>query len=378
MKHLKYLIASLALLFAVASCDPVSQDPPEYPAQQKSVLIYMVANNNLASNATNNLNALMDGYLPAEDNLLVYLHSTNVNPSLLRISKKEDGSAALDTVYRFPAMNSADPASLTSVMKVCQTMFPAQEYGLVLWSHGTGWLPKGYYGKTRSFGQDAGNEMDIIDLAAALPYKVDFIIFDACLMSGIEVAYQLKDSVDYIIASPTEILSNGFPYSSIMEHIFREPMELENVAKDYYDYYNSMSGSSRSATISVIKTSELENVAAKAKAIFEKYGSNGNFSSKLIDTTQVQKYYSGNKHWFYDINGLMQQLAGEDAKEFTNALNKAVIYKAATPEFLGIKINSEKYSGLSTYIPSPRADAELLTYYKKLRWNQETGYITAE
>ena len=75
MKHLKYLIASLALLFAVASCDPVSQDPPEYPAQQKSVLIYMVANNNLASNATNNLNALMDGYLPAEDNLLVYLHS---------------------------------------------------------------------------------------------------------------------------------------------------------------------------------------------------------------------------------------------------------------------------------------------------------------
>ena len=176
MKHLKYLIASLALLFAVASCDPVSQDPPEYPAQQKSVLIYMVANNNLASNATNNLNALMDGYLPAEDNLLVYLHSTNVNPSLLRISKKEDGSAALDTVYRFPAMNSADPASLTSVMKVCQTMFPAQEYGLVLWSHGTGWLPKGYYGKTRSFGQDAGNEMDIIDLAAALPHKVDFII----------------------------------------------------------------------------------------------------------------------------------------------------------------------------------------------------------
>lgn len=378
MKHLKFLIASLALLFTVASCDPVSQDAPEYPVQQKSVLIYMVANNNLASNATNNINALMDGYIPTEDNLLVYLHSTNGNPSLMRIYKKEDGAAAVDTVYRFPAMNSADPESLKNVMKVCQTMFPAQEYGLVLWSHGTGWLPKGYYGKTRSFGQDGGNEMDIIDLASALPHKVDFIIFDACLMSGIEVAYQLKDSVDYIIASPTETLSYGFPYYDIMEHIFRSPMELENVAKDYFDFYNSMSGSNRSATISVIKTSELENVAAKAKAIFEKYGNNGNFSSKLIDTTQVQKYYRGNKHWFYDINGLMQQLAGEDAKEFTNALNKAVIYKAATPEFLGIKINSEKFSGISIYIPSPKADAELLDYYKKLRWNQETGYITTE
>lgn len=378
MKHLKFLIASLALLFTVASCDPVSQDAPEYPVQQKSVLIYMVANNNLASNATNNINALMDGYIPTEDNLLIYLHSTNGNPSLMRIYKKADGAVAVDTVYRFPAMNSADPESLTSVMKVCQTMFPAQEHGLVLWSHGTGWLPKGYYGRTRSFGQDGGNEMDIIDLAAALPHKLDFIIFDACLMSGIEVAYQLKDSVDYIIASPTETLSDGFPYSDIMKHIFRSPMELTSVAKDYYDYYNGMSGSSRSATISVIKTSELENVAAKAKAIFEKYGNNGNFSSKLIDTTQVQKYYRSNKHWFYDINGLMQQLAGEDAKEFTNALEKAVIYKAATPDFLGMHINSEKYSGVSTYIPSPRADAELLDYYKKLLWNQETGYISAE
>ena len=378
MKHLKFIIASLALLFVAASCDPVSMDPPEYPVQQKSILIYMVANNNLASNATNNINSLMQGYLPTEDNLLVYLHSTTVKPSLLRLYKKENGAAALDTVYRFPAMNSADPESLTSVMKVCQTMFPAQEHGLILWSHGTGWLPEGYYGKTRSFGQDGSNEMDIIDLAAALPHKLDFVLFDACLMGGIEVAYQLKDSVDYVIASPTEILSDGFPYSSIMEHIFRSPMELESVAKDYYDHYNSMSGSSRSATISVVKTSELENVAAKAKAIFEKYGNNGNFNSKLIDTTQVQKYYRSNKHWFYDVNGLMQQLAGEDAKEFTNALNKAVIYKAATPEFLGIRIYNERYSGLSTYIPSPRADAELLTYYKKLLWNQDTGYISAE
>lgn len=378
MKYLKLIIASLALLFTATSCDPVSLDPPEYPAQQKSILIYMVANNNLASNATTNIKSLMQGYLPTEDNLLVYLHSTTVKPSLLRLYKKEDGSAALDTVYRFPAMNSADPESLTNVMNVCKTMFPAQEHGLVLWSHGSGWLPEGYYAKTRSFGQDGANEMDIIELAAALPHKLEFILFDACLMGGIEVAYQLKDSVDYVIASPTEILSDGFPYSNIMEHIFRSPMELESVAKEYYDHYNGMSGSNRSATISVVKTSELENVAAKAKTIFETCGNNGNLNSKLIDTTQIQKYYRGKKHWFYDLNGLMQQLAGDDAKEFTNALNKAVAYKASTPAFLETTINSAKFSGLSTYIPSPRADAELLAYYKKLLWNQDTGYISVE
>ena len=115
-----------------------------------------------------------------------------------------------------------------------------------------------------------------------------------------------------------------------------------------------------------------------AKEIFEKYGNEGNLNSKLIDTTQIQKYYRGKKHWFYDLNGLMQQLAGEDAKEFTNALNQAVVYKATTPAFLETSINSAKFSGLSTYIPSPRADAELLAYYRKLLWNKDTGYISAE
>lgn len=378
MKNLKLIIASLALLFVAASCEPVSLDPPEYPVKQKSILIYMVANNNLTSNATNNINSLLQGYLPTEDNLLVYIHSSSVKPSLLRLYKKEDGSAAIDTVYRFPAMNSADPESLTKVMNVSKAMFPAQEHGLVLWSHGTGWLPEGYYGRTRSFGSDGGNEMDIIDLASALPHKLDFVIFDACLMGGIEVVYQLKDSVDYVIASPTEIMSDGFPYSNIMKHIFRSPMELEAVAKEYYDFYNNKSGSNRSGSIAVVKTSELENVAAKAKEIFEKYGNEGNLNSKLIDTTQIQKYYRGKKHWFYDLNGLMQQLAGEDAKEFTNALNQAVVYKATTPAFLETSINSAKFSGLSTYIPSPRADAELLAYYRKLLWNKDTGYISAE
>lgn len=378
MKIFKYILVSFALLFTAISCDPVSQDPAEYPQQQKSVLVYMVANNNLSQQAENNINSMKYGYIPENDNLLVYLHNTKGNPILLKLQKEGNGKIAQDTVYRFPPQNSADPAALTSALKVCQTMYPAKEYGLILWSHGTGWLPKGYYNKTRSFGLDGTNEMDIMDLAAALPYKLDFVLFDACLMGGIEVAYQLKDSVDYVISSPNEILSDGFPYSEIMQHIYRSPMELEAVAKEYYDCYNSQSGSSRSASISVVKTSELAEVAAQAKAIFSKYGANGNFGNNNIDTLQIQKYYRSGKHWYYDVNGLMEQLAGEDAAKFTEALQKAVIYKAATPDFLGVKIDKEKFSGLSTYIPSQNADSTLLSYYKKLRWNEDTGYINTQ
>lgn len=378
MKFLKYLLISAAVLSAALACDPISQDPPQFQEQQKSLLVYMVANNNLSSFASNNISSMMQGYLPTDDNLLVYVHSTVGNPLLLRLYKDERGATVQDTVYRFPPRNSADPKSLTSALKVCRTMYPADEYGLILWSHGSGWLPTGYYGKTRSFGQDGTAEMDIIELAKALPYKLNYLVFDACLMGGIEVAYELKDSVDYVISSPTEIMSNGFPYDKIMEHVFKSSTNLESLAKEYFNHYNGMSGSSRSATVSVVKTSELEKVAQQAKDIFSQYGHNGNLGNTLVDTTSIQKYYRGTKHWFYDFAGLMEQLAGENAAPLKSALENAVLYKASTPNFLELPIRPHKFSGLSTYIPSPKADPELLEYYTKLRWNRDTGYIQTE
>jgi hypothetical protein len=63
--------------------------------------------------------------------------------------------------------------------------------------------------------------MELADFANAIPYKLDFIIFDACFMGSVEVCYELKDKAEYIVASPTEILSPGFVYSSMMQHLFK-------------------------------------------------------------------------------------------------------------------------------------------------------------
>lgn len=370
MGMLKGIFCVLAA-FVLMSCDPIGKNPPEFEVKDKTVLIYMVANNNLSSNATSNIDDLKSGYIPEEDNLLIYLHDAKNIPILLKLHKGTDGKTLQDTVYRFPIRNSAEPETLTSVMSVTKTMFPANEYGMFLWSHGTGWLPEGYY-STKSFGAENGVEMDIKDLVKALPYKLSFVVYDACLMGSIEVAYQMKDSVDYIISSPAEILSNGFPYGKIMEHIFRTPTDLQGVAKEFYDFYNSQSGSSRSATISVVKAKALEEVAAAAAPLFEKY------RDKLSSFSQndVQRYYRSDRKWFFDFGDLMIQLAGEqEATPVMEALDKAVIYKAATPEFLGIKINPKKYSGLSTYIPLYPSDPELDAYYKELQWNKDVQML---
>ena len=367
-----YLFVVLVSLFAV-SCEPVNGIAPEFQVKDKTVLIYMVGNNNLSSYASSNLRDLKKGFVPSDDNLLVYYHTTSQSPVMLQLRTDESGAVVQDTVYRFPVRNSSTAESLKSALQVTHTMFPANEYGLFLWSHGTGWLPQGQYSK--SFGEESGYEIEITDLVKAFPYKFSFVVFDACLMGCVEVAYQMRDSVDYVIASPAEILSNGFPYANIMKHLFKTPADYVSVAEEYYNHYNSMSGQSRSATVSVVKTSELENLAIETRKVFDKYREN----IPLLKYYSVQGYYRFNKYWFYDFGDFIKTIAGEeDAAPVMAALEKAVIYKAATPWFLDFTIDPQRYSGLSTYIPLAPSDPELDAFYAKFDWNRDTGMIVQD
>ncbi len=367
-----YQFAILAVAMVLAySCDEVKGVPVEYPVKDKTVLVYMVGNNNLSGTAEVNLADIQKGFIPQQDkgNILVYYHIANQDPILLNIIKQESGKVVADTVYKFPERNSATAKSLTNALQVTKTMFPADEYGLILWSHGTGWLPEGIYSQTRSFGSEEGKEINIPELAKALPYKVSYIIFDACLMGGIETAYELKDSTDHLLFSPTEVLAAGFPYSKIMQPLFSYPTDLEGVAKEYYNHYNSMSGEMRSATVSLVKTSELEGVASAAKEIFAEHRD----KIATLNMNDIQRYFRFNKHWFYDLEDFINKIASaEQAATFKQALDKAVIYKAATPYFLEIQI--VRYSGISTYIPNP-SDTELDKYYKNFAWNKACKMI---
>lgn len=420
-----------AVALSLQSCEESRGVAPEFQIKDKTLLVYMVANNNLSSNAVNNFADMQKGFVPEQDkgNIVVYYHVPNQSPLLLNIIKEETGQVRVDTSYRFPSRNSATAASLKSAMQVTATMFPANEYGLILWSHGTGWLPVGYYnnepsgssssssaapvctaasydalgstsslqqngcaysqGKdpyahmvkmvygtdacdTKSFGSEDGIEMNITEIATAFPYRLSFVIFDACLMGGIETAYQLKDSTDYILFSPAEILSSGFPYSKIMQHIFSTPTDLESVAKEYYMFYNSLSGNSRSATISLVKTSELENVAAAAKEVFAE--NRGKIPA--LKMNNIQRYFRNYKYWFYDLDDFIANIGTpQQASAFSQALSKAVIYKAATSYFLDIPIT--RYSGISTYIPNP-SNEELEEFYMNLEWNKACGMIVPE
>lgn len=393
-----YILLFVAFAQLLASCKAVTPDSPEIAVQKKTVLFYMAANNNLSGNIISNINSIKNSNLPSDDNLVIYSHLSGKIPVLLKVYSN-GGEAAVDTLYKFPSATvSANSATLKSVLSIVQTLCPAEKYGLVLSSHGTGWLPSGFYSNptgytssavaamslnapdpyahmVKSFGSETNAdetaliEMEITDMAKAIPYKLEFILFDACLMSNIEVLYELKDVTDYFIASPAEVLATGFPYTDIIGYMYEDVVNAKGIAEAYYNHYNRQSGDYRSATIGAFKTDGLKDVAAAAKTIFEKKRDN----ILSLDRTSIQRYYRLNKHWFYDFENYMEVLSGggEDFTTLKQSLDKITIYKNATESFLSIKIN--RTCGITSYITEE--NTVLTAAYKKLAWNKDVEMI---
>ena len=381
--HIRFLFCALAMALTLFSCKKAETEEIVVVKRPKTVLLYMVANNNLSYDAENSISRLQNGYIPSDEgNLLVYKHCAGMDPVLLHIKKGEEGTVVADTAYRFPPRVSATKSALTQALNVTQALFPADSYGLILWSHGTGWIPPLASSSSaaqevsgsapqRTFGLDGKVELEIRDLAQAIPYKLSFMLMDACFMGGIETAYEVKDSVDYYIGSPAEILTESFPYHKIMQHIFKSTPDYAAVCKEYYDYYNAKTGSVRSATVALMDCSKLAEVAEVAKRVFDQYGER----IASLDLSLLQPYFRGSSSkYFYDLKDLVDAIADASlSAEFAAALERAVPYKATTPYFIELPIRS--FCGVSTYVPGNPADTKLADYYKQYKWNQATGMI---
>ena len=379
---MKRILAFLLVVLCAASCDWFSPDKKE----RQVVLLYFAANNSLSLEGESDVEVLKNGWLPGlkekEKVVLVYRHFTDQTPVLSRLSLDKKGNTVEEVIREYPFdTNSAQVATLKAVIADAEAAWPAQRHSIVLWSHGSGFLPEGYYtdpaeqgggASLLSFAEDHGTEMEISALRDALSrFHYEFVLMDCCLMGNVEVAYELRNCCDYIVFSPTEILSDGFPYESMMEPVFTHPAEtaMKIVCKSYMDQYLKQSGVYQSATVTLVRTSALERLAAACKPIFQQ----NQQQILTLDRSRVQPYFRFNKHWFYDLDDFVGLVSDEaQYTTFISALDQAVIYKDATPEFIGIKI--QHYSGLSIYIP--RADYTVLNnYYKTLAWNQATGLV---
>ena len=186
---------------------------------------------------------------------------------------------------------------------------------------------------------------------------MEYILFDDCYMSSIEVAYELKDVTDYLIASTCEVMVYGMPYATMGKHLLGTP-DYKAVCEDFYDFYSTYS--MPCGTLSVTDLSRIDDMASLMKRINSDY----TFDDYQRGQLQILDGYSPTI--FYDfgdyVNLLLDQNAASESlkREFDMLLNQLIPFKTNTAQFYTAtrgKININRYSGITTSDPSVNSRA---------------------
>jgi hypothetical protein len=182
--------------------------------------------------------------------------------------------------------------------------------------------------------------------------------------------YELKDKADYIVASPSEVLTVGFPYQAILPRLFTKEADLANVAKDFYTFFKTYTYPV--GNISVTATKELDGLAAITKEILN--GDEKAVESLLVSEMQVLSFLPKSPVALVDFGDMIRRLATEEQyRRFEKVLEKAVLYPYSTKQIYaatGGYYDVTTYSGLSVY-PLRSDYTELNNWYKnRLRWYQ--------
>jgi len=191
-----------------------------------TILMYMCADNNLDLAAINQIIELETEGSTQQVNVLVYVDfasstatpgtgafTYNITQALLGTSIR---SEPLNTTLPVEP-NMGDPSTLVEFIRFGQNYSEAENYLLVLWDHGTGYL-----GVCND--ETSGNDQLLPhEIAIALENEtidpIDVVAFDASFMGQLELAYEIQNGTDLIVFSENYIPQRGFPYSTILHSL---------------------------------------------------------------------------------------------------------------------------------------------------------------
>ena len=359
---------------------------------RRTVLVYFAADNTLEKFAAEDWAEITNGMKALQDEdvrLLAYI-DTGKNPRLVVLGYK-DGKICMSVEKLYESRNSVGVAETKEVFDYVFSSYPADSYGLVYWSHGEGWVPKPLP-STRWIGQDTGDGthyMNIDGLVSVLegaPH-FDFIMFDACFMQSVEVAYELREYTDYYIGSPAENPGPGAPYDKIMPYLFQKGAATK-IASEYFAVYEAKYDEGRGISntnwtggtaICVLKTGELENLAAATRAALTRVEADGAKLRGQIFDCDRRDGHSSLYVGYFDFVEMMEMLVDDVSalNDWRQAFNAALGYWASTPKIFTAVTQSmfsmERSHGVTHYIPSPEEKPKEAKAYRSMAWYLAAG-----
>ncbi|PIS46947.1 MAG: hypothetical protein COT17_06015 [Elusimicrobia bacterium CG08_land_8_20_14_0_20_51_18] len=274
--------------------------------------------------------------------------------------RKDDnpGRITSPVAMDIPKSDMGDWNYLVEFVKWAQTYYPARKYVLIISDRGSGWMRDLTHEKNKgiSYDEETGHHITFSQLRLAFEKtgKIDIISLDAPLMQSIEVAYELKDAADYIVASEETEPVEGHTYEKLLGPFVSDPgMDAGELSKLMVDsYITPYQEIGRGAVHSSIRTAKLSSLPAKVNAFIEALITRNDITNARKAGARVQSFHhSSNK----DMANLAQLVAKstqvpdvkDKAESLVNFIEIALVYRNGAS---GSKYNNA--CGLAAYLSS--------------------------
>lgn len=405
-------ICSISLAMTFTSCSEEAFDTDS--VNKQTILVFYPwtgsqSSTGLLGYLQNNIDSISDGIIDRKglnnSRVLVFL-SDKYNHSMLYDLQYNATTKSVDRVplKEYEGASYASAEGIADILNEVKTQANALNYALIVGVHGCGWTYASdwsrypYYARpsvtrprdnnfsgiqfgpdpnvplTRFFGSVslAENAMDISTLAEDIResgLKMQYTLFDACYMSNIETAYELKDVTNYMIASGSEIMAAGLPYRSMWSYLNSATPNYSGIVSTSVNFYKN--SSAPFCNLAAIDCRQVEKLASVMKEINAQYQ-----LSASVSLDSIQHLDGFRPHLFYDLETYVDSLrpSGYLLDQFKSQLKLTIKASDHTDEAYTCIYSSDSfkiknYCGITISDPSQHSVA--------IKGREKTGWWKA-
>ena len=216
----------------------------------------------------------------------------------------------------------------------------------------------------------------MLQLKRLLKRKIDILGFDACLMSMIEIGFEIRDAASYTVGSQEEEPNNGWPYNRILAAIARKPNTTPaDLARAMVGNYLASYGPNAGVTFSASDLSQVAGVASAVSTLGVALSNalKDSAAAAALSTVRARvQQYTAPYDEYVDLvdlcDGLDALVQRLDVAAATKAVRMAISKLVLDSGFKGS--NVARSHGTSIYFPRKKVCSlyATLDFAKKGKW----------
>lgn len=256
-------------------------------------------------------------------------------------------------------LNMGHPDTVTRFVNWAIGQYPADHYALIFWDHGAG-----AHGHLCSDVTDGDPGLTTAELGQAydgITQKLDVLLFNACLMGMVEVAYESRDAADVMVASEELMWADLLPFTPIINALVGNPnMDGEDLANEMVDAFEARCAAQNydDQTLAAIDLNKIGSATTGLVGEMEDLATmmlttatSDDWKAVLAAHDNTQKF-GQQHHNYYDLGQWMDEinnhaLASADLKNAATAVRNALDDAVIDP-YAGSNVTA---NGLSVYAP---------------------------